>query len=363
MRVLLAAPASGPAGGICRWTNHIRAYYNALADKQVSLDIYDLARSEFIPDDISLIPRLRLALKDYRAILRGFKSALSCNKYDVVHITSSAGLGLVRDLLMIRMAHKKGIKSIVHFRFGRIPQLFTHKNWEYHLLTRVAKKADEVIVLDKRSFNVLIQNGYENIHLLPNPIAPGTLQCISDYGNLHRELGVILFVGHCIATKGVFELVQACKNIPGIRLRLIGAIEEDVKKQLLQLSENGGWLETFGEKPYKEVLRQMLICDVFVLPTYTEGFPNVILEAMACGCPILTTPVGAIPEMLEKEGNNEYGILVPPKDVDSLQKAIFNLLMNPAYKENCGKNAKERVTKRYTMAAIWSQMVKIWNNA
>ena len=363
MKVLLVAPQSGSSGGIARWTNHILSYYNSLDDKSVQIDIFDTARSEFIPDNASFPRRVKLALKDYGVIFKRFKSTLASDIYDVVHITSSASLGLLRDLLMIKMTHKRGTKAIVHFRFGRIPQLFTHKNWEYHLLTRVAKKADEVIVLDKLSFNVLIQNGYENIHLLPNPIAPGTLQCISDYGNLNREQGVILFVGHCIATKGVFELVHACKDIPGIRLRLIGAIEEDVKKQLLQLSENGGWLEMLGEKPYKEVLRQMMICDVFVLPTYTEGFPNVILEAMACGCPILTTPVGAIPEMLEKEGNNECGILVPPKDEDSLQKAIVHLLMNPAYKENCGKNAKDRVTKRYTMAAIWSQMVKIWNNA
>ncbi|MBQ9170536.1 MAG: glycosyltransferase family 4 protein [Bacteroidaceae bacterium] len=363
MRVLLAAPASGPAGGICRWTNHIRAYYNALADKQVSLDIYDLARSEFIPDDISLIPRLRLALKDYRAILRGFKSALSCNKYDVVHITSSAGLGLVRDLLMIRMAHKKGIKSIVHFRFGRIPQLFEQKNWEFHLLSKVVRKVDKVIVIDKNSYETLKKNGYTNIDLLPNPLAPGVMQTISKIGAINRESRMLLFVGHCIATKGVLELVQACRGISNIRLRLIGAIPNDVREQLLEISYHEDWLEIMGEQPYDEVIHHMLSCDIFVLPTYTEGFPNVILEAMACGCAIVSTPVGAIPEMLEVENDKQYGLLVPPKSIEPLRDAILTFLNNPQLSDNCGRNARERVNERYTMDAIWGKMVEIWKNA
>jgi glycosyltransferase involved in cell wall biosynthesis len=363
MRVLLAAPVSGPAGGICRWTKHIKAYYESLDDKPVSLEFYDLARSEFIPDDISLLPRLRLALKDYRAILSSFRSALSYNKYDVLHITSSAGLGLIRDLLMLKMAQKRGVKSIVHFRFGRIPQLFEQRNWEYHFLSKVVKKADKVIVLDKRSYKTLNNNGYLNIVLLPNPLAPGVQKTISEIGAIDREPRVLLFIGHCIVTKGVFELIQACKGISNIRLRLIGAIQNDIKEKLQEISNHGQWLEIMGEQPYDEVLRQLLSCGIFVLPTYTEGFPNVILEAMACGCAIVTTPVGAIPEMLEADNDKQYGLLVPPKSIEPLRNAISSFMNNAQFRESCGQNAEARVYERYTMDAIWGKMVEIWKNA
>ena len=362
MRILLAAPISGTAGGICRWTKHIKAYYESLEPKPIVLDIFDLARSEFIPDDISLLPRIKLAINDYSSILKDFKKLLKNNKYNVVHITSSAGLGLIRDLLMIRYGHKIGTKVLVHFRFGRIPQLFEFKNWEYRLLVKVIKKANKVIVLDKKSYDTLTDNGYSNVELLPNPLAPAVMQTIAKAGAIEREPGVLLFIGHCVATKGVFELVQACRAIPGIRLRLIGAIHNDIKNQLLEISNNERWLEIMGEQPYEEVIRQMLSCDIFVLPTYTEGFPNVVLEAMACGCVIISTPVGAIPEMLEEEDSKQFGILAPVKDVECLRKTIISLLSDSQLKNSIGKNARERVMERYTMEAIWSRMVDIWEN-
>lgn len=362
MKVLLAAPASGPAGGICSWTKHIKSYYESLNDKTLFLDFFDLARSGFIPDDISLLPRLRLAFKDYCLIIKRYMKALRSSKYDVVHITSSAGLGLIRDLVMISYTHKQGSKVIVHFRFGRIPQLFKQKNWEYRLLSKVVQKADIIIVLDKSSYDVLKRNGYVNVELLANPLAPGVMQTISRIGNKEREPGSLLFVGHCIAAKGVFELVKACKGLSGIRLRLVGAIQNGIKNQLLEISSNEKWLEILGEQPYDEVISQMLSCDLFVLPTYTEGFPNVVLEAMACGCAIVTTPVGAIPEMLEKEGRKQFGILAPVKDVECLRKAIISLLSDNQYRVSIGENARERVMERYTIEAIWLRMVDIWKN-
>jgi len=362
MRILLAAPAHGVSGGICSWTKHVIAYYESLRVKPVQLDVYDIARSKFIPDNVSLVPRLFLAFRDYGAIIKGYKLQLLSNKYDIVHITSSAGLGLIRDLLMIRLAHRNDSKIIVHFRFGRIPQLIENNNWEWKLLSWVIIKSDRVIVLDEQSFISLTKKGYANISLIPNPLAPRVLNLINGFSQVRRESRTILFIGHCIATKGVFELVKACNNIKDIRLRLIGAIQNDVREQLLSISSNNNWLEILGEQPYEEVIRQLLTCDVFVLPTYSEGFPNVLLEAMACGCSIITTPVGAIPEILRSDNGNEYGIIVPIKDSTALQLAILKMLNDTTYKEACGSNAKRRVSEKYSMDNIWSQMLDIWNN-
>ena len=103
-------------------------------------------------------------------------------------------------------------------------------------------------------------------------------------------------------------------------------------------------------------------CDLFVLPTYTEGFPNVIIESMACGCAIVTTPVGAIPEMFEEENGNHYGILVAPKSIEELKNGIEKMLDNEMLKQECRLNVKQRVNDRYNIDAVWKQMLSIWSN-
>lgn len=361
MKVLLVAPASKASGGISRWTQHIKAYYDSLDEKIVELNFFDTARSEFIPDDIAFIPRVKLAIRDYRVIIRNFNEVFKKDKYDIVHITSSAGIGLLRDLYMIRAIKKLGSQcSIIHFRFGRIPELAKKKNWEWKLLCCVVKQADRILVLDKQSYKSLLDCGYTNVGLLSNMIAPGVEKMIRSMPPESRIPRRLLFVGHCIATKGVYELVKACKGIQSIRLVLIGAIKDDVRKDLLDISDGGDWLEILGEKPYSQVIEEMLKCDVFVLPTYTEGFPNVILESMACGCAIVTTPVGAIPEMLEEKEGKAYGIMVEPMNVQLLKKAIERLLEDEPFKQDCRKNVQIRVKERYSMSKVWDDLNGIW---
>lgn len=360
MKILLVAPASKASGGISRWTQHIKAYYESLNDKSVDLDFFDAARSEFIPDDIAFIPRVKLAIKDYRVIIKNFKEVFKKKKYEAVHITSSAGLGLLRDLYFIRLVKKHGSHSIIHFRFGRIPELARTKNWEWKLLSRVVKNADQVIVLDKSSLQSLSSRGVKNVCLISNMISPGVEEMISSMPAEIRSPRRLLFVGHCIAPKGVFELVEACYSIQGVKLVLVGAIKEDVRNALFDVAGGESWLEIKGEEPYVEVIREMLKCDVFVLPTYTEGFPNVILEAMACGCAIITTPVGAIPEMLEEENGNSFGIMVEPKNVLQLNQAIVRMLDDEVFKNECRENVQKRVHERYAMPTVWDGLTRIW---
>ena len=113
---------------------------------------------------------------------------------------------------------------------------------------------------------------------------------------------------------------------------------------------------------FKETILEMKSCDIFVLPTYTEGFPNVILESMACGCPIIASRVGAIPEMLEEEEGRHYGILIDPQNEMFLRNAILTLLSNDNLKVECGNNARKRVYTRYNIQTISNQLIKTWQN-
>ena len=105
----------------------------------------------------------------------------------------------------------------------------------------------------------------------------------------------------------------------------------------------------------------MKSCGIFVLPSYSEGFPNVILESMACGCPIVATSVGAIPEMLAIGSENPCGICVHQQNVGELRKAIVELLENPLKAAEFSANARKRVYEQYAISKVWEQLVEIWN--
>lgn len=360
--VLFVAPFDGISGGILRWAEHVMAYYKSLRNTGFIISPFSIGRSHFVNINQSVFLRLYYALLDYVSIIVRFIKTIKHGHYDIVHIASSASISLLKDLIMIKIAHRRGAKSIIHFHFGRIPQLFEQCNWEYKLLCAVVKKADAVIVLDKMSYDTLLAKGYGNVALLPNPLASDVKALIKQYEQgIHRIPGKLLFVGHVVRTKGVFELVDACKSISGINLFMIGYVEPSVKSELIKASGDADWLHIIGEMPYENVIKEMLSCDMFILPTYSEGFPNVILESMACGCAIIASNVGAIPEMLKDDNGNSCGILISPQDVNDLKNAILTYKNNSELKSTYGINAKKCVEERYSMDVVWNRMTEIWN--
>lgn len=361
MRVLLVSPYGGVPGGISRWTAHIIAYHKSRGQQNCKLDLVPMGRDKFVNINSPIVYRLWTALQEYRKILKDYRQKLCQNQYDVMHLTSSASLSLFKDLYIIRKAKQRGIKSIVHFRFGRIPELEQVCNWEWKLLVKVVKRADQAVVIDKASYETLRQNGFDNVSLLPNLVAPRVATIATENSGLKRTSRSILFVGHVVKTKGVFELLEACSKIENIHLQLAGYITSDMRVQIDEKYKDASWLTICGEKPYDEVIKEMCKCDVFVLPTYTEGFPNVILESMACGCAIVATPVGAIPEMLEEEDGKHYGIMVEPHNVEQLRIAIEKMLSDGDFKNECRANVRQRVNERYNIDSVWRQMVNIWS--
>ena len=361
IKVLLCAPYKF-SGGIAKWTDHIVQYYQSNNENDLWMDIFSLAREAKIYADTPLIKRILYGFAEYTPLLINYRKKIYSEKYDVVHITSSASLSLIKDILMLKITRKNQTKSVLHFRFGRIPELYKKNNWEKKLLDKTIRLADAVIVIDQFSFNTLINQGYKNIKLLPNPLGPETGKIVKN-SSVRREKNKIVFAGHVVPTKGVFELVQACKDIPNIEVYLLGAVTDEMKNKLYEgAGDNKTWLKISGEQNYEIVIQEMLSANVFVLPTYTEGFPNVILESMACGCPIIASAVGAIPEMLNINGETSAGICIEPKNIEQLKSAIMKMLNDDKLATTFGINAKKRVNEMYSMPSVWKQMTDIWKS-
>ena len=96
---------------------------------------------------------------------------------------------------------------------------------------------------------------------------------------------------------------------------------------------------------------------MFVLPTWREGFPNVVLEAMAAGLPVVATPVGAIPEAI-REG--EEGFLVPVQDAPALTAALRRLIDDPALRLALGAKARKRAVEVFSIEAVTAQLEALY---
>lgn len=356
----MATPYKMGGGGISQWADNIMRHYHSLSSPQVTVDILPMGRSASA-NTTSLLGRVWSGVTDYSGIIREERRMLQQGEYDVLHLCTSASISLLKDLVMLGVARKHHVRTVVHFHFGRIPEVRRAGNWEWKLLRRVIDKADMAVPIDRMSLDALTPSWSDKVCYLPNPVA----QVVSDFvranaNHRQRDERMVFFAGHCIKTKGVYELVNACKQLKDVRLVLAGHIDENVRRELLGMAGNEPWLEIKGELPHEEILRLMMQCGIYVLPSYTEGFPNVMLESMACGCAIVATTVGAIPEMIGEENGRRYGLLVPPQDTESLREALRTLLDDYDLRESCRRNALQRVNERYNIESVWSKLTQIW---
>ena len=364
MKVLLCTPfginSQVVQGGITIWAHNIVDYYQTL-DAGIELLVVPYDRKIQKKARASVLSRVWGGIVDYREAVINTRKCIDKTQFDVLHLCTSASISLVKDLVVLRMAKKRGIKAVVHFHFGRIPELVQQQRWEWRLLRRVVRLADEAITMDQKSYNALKECGFNHIHYLPNPLSLDIMKQIrQEAGNVDRETHKICFVGHVIPAKGVYEMVEACKKIEGVKLHVVGKVTDEVQHKMALMAGEELNMEFVGEIDHAEVIHELLSTDIFVLPSYTEGFPNVILESMACGCAIVTTPVGAIPEMLDIASNEPCGLCCEPKDVSDLSRNIQYFIDHPEIACQYAERAVTRVNEMYAVDKVWGMLAKIW---
>lgn len=360
--IILCSPKGNIAeGGIYKWTDNITNYYNKLDDTQIKIiHVFDSKGKAVLPTD-SIFRRIYIGLIGSYRLYKLLKHNLKHNHIDVVHICNSGGLSLYRDFLLLRIAKRYGAKVFIHFHFGRIPEILKTRDLECKILTKVLNASDCSIVMDRQSFEILMDYGFYNTEYLPNPFPPTIYQIIEKYKDVYRAKNKVVYVGQIIPTKGVFELLKACKG-ENTELSMVGKIPNKViEKELTDIAQKDGTrLTLHGIKDFDFVVKELLSASVFVLPSYSEGFPNIILEAMSCACPIVATTVGAIPEILNANSDKPCGICIAPKDAEALKTALCTILNDSVYASELGKRAKEKVLEQYSVQNIWNIMQKIW---
>lgn len=169
-----------------------------------------------------------------------------------------------------------------------------------------------------------------------------------------------LFIGRLLKDKGVCEYLEACKQVKSrykdIKCFLVGPFDSNpssISKVELQRYIDDNVVEYFGEQ--QDVRPYLKQCSVFVLPSYREGTPKTVLEAMSTGRAVITTNAPGCKETVI-DGKN--GFLIPIKNVESLVKKMFELIENPQLIERFGVEGRRMAEEKFSVEKVNDQICK-----
>lgn len=202
-----------------------------------------------------------------------------------------------------------------------------------------------------------VPTGVDTAHFVPGDRAEARAQL-----DLPQDVPIVGIVATLRSWKGHRYLVEAFATLPDPQTRLLIVGDGPVKEALLtQIKQRGLSDRVILPGNQRDVLPWLQAMDVFALPSYAnEGVPQAILQAMLCGLPIISTPIGSIQEAVEHE---HTGLIVEPQNAETLRQAIQRLLADPALSQKLGSAARDRALARFGFEAMVERMETIFRNA
>lgn len=286
-------------------------------------------------------------IKQLRAIRRKVMQEVAAFSPDLVYLTpASSGLGFLKDQWLVSRLRKKGCRIVLHFHNKGVRD--NSRRWWYDRLYRRFFRDARIILLSERLYqDVSPYVDREDVWFCPN----GAASCPQSPD--HSGTPLLLFLSNLIPSKGPLVLLDACQILKrrGCPFRCVFVGKETAGISAARMREeiaSRGLEDTvrfdgplYGDEKWK-VLSQ---ADIFVLPTFSDCFPLVILEAFAAGLPVVTTEEGAIPDIVT-EGEN--GLLCRPEDPEALARALEKLLDQPELRSRMGRANRLRYLAEYT---------------
>lgn len=329
--------------------------------------ISDIGKSEYLNDrfeitifpsyiDGNIIVRLIYSAYAYLRFLTIYK------KYDLFHIHVASYGSTFRKNIYQKKIKQAGKKTILHIHGAKYVIFYQSlSKTKKRAVVDFLKGADMVLALSdewKERFDSTF--GLENCRVLNNGIDTAAYEsAICDVSEYRDSF---LFLGRLGQRKGAYDLVYAMKAVseenPDIKLYMAG--DGDVK-QISNLVKDLGLSDhivVVGWTDSQKKISLLRKVSTVVLPSYNEGLPMAILEGMAAGKAIISTTVGAIPEVIDREN----GILIEPGDRDALANAILYLSKNNKDLEKMKENNINKVRESYSMEKMHQNLAEYYEN-
>lgn len=303
----------------------------------------------------SLISRLR---RTVNAFLHVFMLVVK-DRISLLHCHVSIYGSFWRKFLFTILAHVFRIPVILHLHGGETKEFYNALPvFAKRLVSQQLTAANVVLVLSK-SWRLFVMEVAPKARVIE---LPNYVEVPIYTKRLNKETKInILFLGLVDEMKGIYDLftafAAAVKNMPQLFLRIGG--NGEVEKARVVAHELGldahveflGWVSGDAKR------KLFLDSDIFVLPSYHEGLPVSILEAMSWSIPVITTTVGSIPEVIE---NNVNGFLIPPGNIDALQNLLEQLGRDPSIRDRVGLAGRLSVQKQFSKEVVLPMLESLY---
>jgi glycosyltransferase involved in cell wall biosynthesis len=279
----------------------------------------------------------------------------------LVHVQLASRASFWRKSVVCTLARLAGRPYLLHVHGAEFHQFYEQESSPaiQRIIRKLLAEAALVIALSEEWRTRLLRIcPRARIEVLSNAVS---LPDLEDERRADAHRPTLLFLGEVSRRKGIYDLIRALalatERVP--RLRLVcggaGAVEE-IRSLAAQLGLTDrvactGWLD--ADRKRAELAR----ATIFVLPSYAEGMPMALLEAMSWGLPVLTTPVGGVPQVISHEAN---GLLVQPGDIEGLAAAIVRLLEAPQLRARLGAAARATIAERFSLDASFERLLEIY---
>jgi len=303
-------------------------------------------------------------------LLQFFKFFIKINSdcIDLAHLNPSLCKGsTLRDFVFMNIAKKSDVPVLLFFRGWRwnLLEKIKTNNFLRSIFKKNLKKVDKILVLSRDFKDALVDMGIDE-----RKIVVSTIMVEADkYEPKEKKFDKpynILFCARMVEEKGPFELLEAIpliqENYPKTEFIFMGdgPCLKDLKRKTYNMNVKNN-IRFTGYKTGKEKNDWYKKSHIFLLPSYTEGFPNVFLEAMASGLPVIATPVGALKNVL-KDGVNGYLLESVPPEPDEMAEEIKKLMNDPNKMNEISERNLQEAKSKYDVEVVGDQIKSIYKD-
>lgn len=262
----------------------------------------------------------------------------------LVHVHMASRKSFYRKSVIIKMARLFKCRIVIHLHGAEFYQFYNDecnaKQKKY--VSKIFNSSDLVIALSEQWREKICEFCGSNVKVLYNAVN------IPDNNKYNFESIYISLIGRIEKRKGVYDFVTIIDEIhnayPEIRIQIVGDGEIDKLREIINKYKLDKFVEVNGWMNKTEINCLLSKTKVYVLPSYDEGMPMALLEAMSYGIPVITTDVGGIPTVVSNEKN---GFIIKPGDTQSLKKYLLQLLENKELAQNIGESGYKSVKANF----------------